>query len=162
MEAAVRSRWSFPLVFFAVAIPAAALAVAPFETPPQPDVPLGPPTIEHPPVTLPPVAAPPFDIDLPAPSPHAELPDLPDLPVHVPQGPPDPLPSADAGIPDLVGVVDLPEGAIDHVLDQAPPFGGDHGSSGVSFRLEMVPEPTTGLLVGLGLLGLGLRKRTTA
>jgi hypothetical protein len=160
MEAAVRSRWSFPLVLFAVAIPAAALAAAPFATPPQPDVPLGPPTIEHPPVTTPPVAAPPFDFELPSPSPHADLPDLPDLPVNVPNGPPDPLPSVDAGIPDLVGVVELPEGALDHVLDQAPPFGGEHGSAGL--HVSAVPEPATGALITLGLAALGLRKRSTA
>jgi len=156
----VRSRWSFPLVLFAVAIPAAALAAAPFATPPQPDVPLGPPTIEHPPVTTPPVAAPPFDFELPSPSPHADLPDLPDLPVNVPNGPPDPLPSVDAGIPDLVGVVELPEGALDHVLDQAPPFGGEHGSAGL--HVSAVPEPATGALITLGLAALGLRKRSTA
>ena len=155
----MRSRWSFPLVVLSLAIPAAALAAAPFATPPQPDVPIGPPSIEHPPLTTPPVAAPPFDFEVPSHSPDASL---PDLPFDVPKGPPDPLPSADAGIPDLVGVVDLPAGALEHVLDQAPPFGGDHASSGVSFSLAMVPEPTTGLLVGLGLVALGMRKRTTS
>jgi PEP-CTERM motif len=151
MEAEVRSRWSLPLIAFSLAIPAAALAAAPFETPPQPDVPIGPPAIEHPPETTPPVAAPPFDLEIPSPSPHASL---PDLPFDVPQGPPDPLPGADAGIPDLVGVVDLPEGALEHVLDQAPPFGGDHGRA-----ITSVPEPATGALITLGLAALGLRKR---
>ena len=152
----MRSIWSFPLVVFSLAIPAAALAAAPFATPPQPDVPLGPPSIEHPPLTTPPITAPPFYFEVPSPDPHTSL---PDLPFDVPKGPPDPLPSADAGIPDLVGVVDLPAGALEHVLDEAPPFGGDHASSSASFSLAIVPEPTTGLLVGLGLMGLALRKR---
>jgi len=154
----MRSRSSFLLVSFLLAIPAAALAGAPFATPPQPDVPLGPPSIEHPPATTPPVAAPPFDFEVPSHPPDASV---PDLPFDVPQGPPDPLPSVDAGIPALTGIVDLPDGALDHVLDQAPPFGGDHGGSGLSFRLAIVPEPTTGFLVGLGLAVLGLRKRRT-
>ena len=150
----MRSRWSFPLVALSLAIPVAAFAAAPFETPPQPNVPVGPPSIEHPPVTTPPVTAPPFDFDLPTPQTAR-----PDLPFDLPQGPPSPLPNDGAGIPDLVGVVDLPPGALEHVLDQAPPFGGQHGSAG--FQLNAVPEPATGALIVLGLAALAVRKRTS-
>ena len=87
-----------------------------------------------------------------------ELSDLPDLPEQAQGSRPDPLPSADAGIPDLVGVVDLPEGAIDHVIDQAPPFGGEHGNRFVT----SVPEPTTGALLALGLLAIAARKRASS
>jgi len=154
----MRSRSSFLLVSLLLAIPTAALADAPFTTPPQPDVPVGPPAIEHPPETTPPVTppvvAPPFDFEVPT------HPDLPDLGIDVPQGPPSPLPSAGAGIPDLVGVVDLPAGALDHVVDQAPPFGGEHGSAGL--HGSVVPEPATGALLVLGLAGLAVRRRATA
>jgi hypothetical protein len=143
---------SFLLVSLLISIPAAALAGAPFSTPPQPDVPVGPPSIDGRPDVTPPVSAPPFDFDLPS----HDRPDLPDA-AGIPQGPPDPLPSAGAGIPDLIGVVDLPEGALDHVIDQAPPFGGEHGNRFVS----SVPEPTTGMLVGLGLLAIAARKRAS-
>ena len=116
-----------------------------------PDVPLGPVGIEGPPATTPPVAAPPIDVVLP------ERPARPELPVEASEGPPDPLPSAGAGIPDLVGVVSLPDGALDHVLDVAPPFGGEHGSAG---RLVTpVPEPASGLLIASGLLAIALRRR---
>jgi hypothetical protein len=151
----MRSRSSFLLTLSLLAIPAAALAAAPFATPPQPDAPLGPPSIDGRPTTTPPVAAPPFDFDLPTP-PDASL-SHPEF--DVPQGPPDPLPSADAGIPDLTGIVDLPDGALDHVAE-APPFGGEHG--GASFSLVSVPEPATGTLIVLGLAGLAMRKRRAA
>lgn len=151
----MRSHWSLTLVAASLAIPAAALAAAPFATPPQPSVPLGPPTIEGPP-EAPPVSAPPFAFEIPAP--HSR-PELPDLPVDVPQGPPSPLPSEGAGIPDLVGVVDLPPGALEHVLDEAPPFGGEHGSAG--FTVTAVPEPATGALIALGLAALAFRKRAS-
>jgi hypothetical protein len=141
VEALVRTRWSFPLVALSLAIPVASLAAAPFETPPQPNVPLGPPAFEAPPQG-PPVSAPPFDFG------------RPDLP----NGSPIPLPGEGSGIPDLVGVVDLPPGALEHVLDQAPPFGGEHGSAG--FQLNAVPEPATGALIVLGLAALAARKRT--
>jgi len=146
---------SFLLLPFVLAIPATALATgAPFATPPQPDVPVGPVDIDAPPSDRPPVAAPPLEIPRPEIPDH---PDRPDLPVDVSQGPPDPLPSADAGIPNLIGVVDLPEGALDHVLDEAPPFGGEHGNA--RFTVAAVPEPTTALLLALGLVGLAARKR---
>jgi hypothetical protein len=132
---------SLLLVSFLIAIPTTALAGAPFTTPPQPVVPVGPPTIDGRPDVTPPVAAPPFDFDLPQ------------------GGAPDPLPSAGAGIPDLVGVVDLPEGALDHVIDEAPPFGGEHGNAFV--RIAAVPEPATGALFALGLVALRLRKRAS-
>jgi hypothetical protein len=108
-------------------------------------------SIDAPPAERPPVAAPPIDIVRP------EIPDHPDVTLDIPQGPPDPLPSADAGIPNLVGVVDLPDGALDHVLDEAPPFGGEHGNAGRS--AAAVPEPTTAALIALGLVGLAARKR---
>ena len=148
----MRSRWTFPLVALSLAIPVAAFAAAPFETPPQPSVPVGPPEFEAPPEGRP-VTAPPFDFELPIA--HAAQ---PDLPFDVPQGPPSPLPSDGAGIPDLVGVVDLPPGALDHVLDQAPPFGGEHGGSR---HVTAVPEPATGALIVLGLAALAVRKRTS-
>jgi hypothetical protein len=132
-------RSSFLFVSFLLAIPTAAMAGAPFATPPQLDVPLGPPTIDGRPDVTPPVGAPPFDFDVPQ------------------GGAPDPLPSAGAGIPDLIGVVDLPEGALDHVIDQAPPFGGEHGNAGL--HLASVPEPTTGALFAFGLIALVLRRR---
>jgi hypothetical protein len=144
---------SFLLVSLLLSIPAAALAGAPFATPPQPDVPLGPPAIDGRPDSTPPVAAPPFDFDLPS----HDLFDLPELPEQAQGSRPDPLPSADAGIPDLIGVVDLPEGALDHVIDQAPPFGGEHGNRFVT----AVPEPTTGVLVAFGLLAIAVRKRAS-
>jgi PEP-CTERM motif-containing protein len=148
----MRSRSLF-LLPLSLVIPAAAVAAgAPFPTPVIPDVPLGPVEIEAPPAQTPPVAAPPVDVVLP------ERPELPELPVGIPQGPPDPLPSVDAGIPDLVGVVDLPDGALDHVLDQAPPFGGEHGSRFAA----AVPEPTSAVLIASGLLAIAWRRRGRA
>ena len=149
-------------------IPTTALAAgAPFATPPQPDVPLGPPEITAPP-EAPPVAAPPIDIPLPDPAQGAR-PDLdvPQGPPDVPQGPPDPLPSADHPVapPDLVGVVDLPDAAADVVLGLAPPFGGElggghaSGDAGLTTVAIPVPEPTTALFLMLGLAGLAARRR---
>lgn len=150
------------LLLFGLAswMPAAALAAgAPFATPPQPDVPLGPPEITAPP-EAPPVAAPPIEIVLPGPAPHAP----PDL--DVPQGPPDPLPSADPPVapPDLVGEVDLPDEAADVVLGLAPPFGGELGGGHASdhaaqLAVVAVPEPATALILVLGLAGLAAARR---
>jgi hypothetical protein len=154
----MRSRSLF-LLPLSLVIPAAAWAAgAPFPTPVAPEVPLGPVEIEAPPAERPPVAAPPFDLVHPDAPSHPELPELPDLPVDVPPGPPDPLPSLDAGIPDLVGTVDLPDKAQDYVLDQAPPFGGEHGSR---FAVP-VPEPTSALLIASGLAAIALRRRGRA
>lgn len=147
------------LFSFVSLIPAAALAIgAPFATPPQPNVPLGPPEIVAPP-EAPPVAAPPIDLVLPEPAPQAQ----PDL--DVPQGPPDPLPSAEhpAAPPDLIGVVELPDAA-DVVLGLAPPFGGElgggHAHEGAAgLTVVAVPEPTAALLLLLGLSGFALRRR---
>src|SRR5258706_13331008 len=110
----MRSRSLF-WILLSLVMPAAALAAgAPFPTPVAPDVPLGPVGIEGPPATTPPI-----DVVLP------ERPARPELPVEASEGPPDPLPSAGAGIPDLVGVFSLPDGALDQVLDVAPPFGDE-------------------------------------
>jgi hypothetical protein len=152
----MRSRSLWLLLPLSLVIPAAAVAAgAPFPTPVTPDVPLGPVAIDAPPAERPPVAAPPFEVVHPDVPTHPELPDLPDLPVDVPQGPPDPLPSLDAGIPDLVGTVDLPDQAAGYVLDQAPPFGGEHGRNVAA----PVPEPTAGLLIASGLVAIAMRRR---
>jgi hypothetical protein len=150
---------SLLLFGFASLIPAAALAAgAPFATPPQPDVPLGPPDFEAPPADHPPVAAPPIDLVLPDGASHAQ----PEI--GVPQGPPDPLPSAEHPVapPDLIGVVDLPDAA-DVVLGLAPPFGGElgggHATEAAGLTVVAVPEPTAALLLLLGLSGFALRRR---
>lgn len=151
---------SLLLVSFAVVIPAGAHATGlgpPLGTPPVPEVPLGPVDIDGPPPSPPPVAAPPIDLTLPSPDRGPGL----DV-ISVEQGgPPDPLPplGTPAGPPDLVGVVDLPDGAIDHVLEHAPPFGGQLPSQAQG-RVMPIPEPSTALLVLVGLTGLASRRRS--
>jgi hypothetical protein len=150
---------SLLLVSFAVVIPAGANATGfgpPLITPPSPEVPLGPVDIDGPPQSPPPVAAPPFDLTLPSPGGALGL----DLIAVEHGGPPDPLPpqGTPAGPPDLVGVVELPDGAVDHVVDHAPPFGGDLPPQAHS-SVAPIPEPSSALLVLAGLTGLALRRR---
>ncbi len=144
------------LILLASSPPAGAFAIGlgpPLATPPSPGVPLGPVDIDGPPES-PPVAAPPIDLTLPIP--HGQP--LVDLIAVEQGGPPDPPPpETPAGPPNLVGVVDLPDGAAEHVYDHAPPFGGAlppqaHG------RVAPVPEPSTALLLVAGLTGLALRR----
>ena len=154
----MRLRSLLPFSLLAV-LPAAALAAGlrlgpPLETPPAPNVPLGPVEIGAPPEVTPPVAAPPIVLTLPEPG-HG-----PSVVFDVPQGPPDPLPIPEdkppQGFPDLAGEVDLPDQAAAIVAEHAPPFGASFPAES---RIAIVPEPTTALLLLLGLSGLALRRR---
>jgi len=145
-------RAAFAICLF---LPLAAAAVPlgpPLDTPPVPDVPLGPVEVGAPPDGRP-VAAPPVDLSLPE---RPELPERPGLPDVVPQDAPIevPMPSLPGSIPDLTGVVDLPDGAL-AVFDHAPPFGGTPGRGSVS----AVPEPGTAALLALGVAALAAARR---
>jgi len=120
-------------------IPTAALALGmgpPLSVPAQPDAP------------------PVLDITLPAPPPQAGIPSVPPgMPGEVtgpPFGPP-------KGIPDLTEIVDLPPEA-ERVLALAPPFGAPL-PRGVAGRLTAVPEPSTAVLLVLGLIAITVGRR---
>ncbi len=135
-------------------IPAAALAAGlgpPLATPPTPDVPLGPVEIGGRPET-PPVAAPPIDLVLPDRASHAFGRSRVDL-------------RAVLGLPARASTAR----AARHRAALASPLWewldtnrrapGGFESTTVIIRGESVPEPSTVLLLLLGLSGLALRRR---
>jgi hypothetical protein len=71
-----------------------------------------------------------------------------------------------AGMPNLSGRVDLSDRAAEHVLGNAPPFGGfdpvDDAVSPSESPISATPEPSTVLLLLFGLAGIGLRRRAIA
>jgi hypothetical protein len=139
-----------PLLCALVAfLPAAAFATGmgpPLSVPAQPDAPPTLPVIGSPPVLT-------LRLPLPPAPQVAVLPTPTGTPIDLGEPPFDPP----AGLPDLTGVVDLPPSA-DRVFDLAPPFGADFPSPAAASG-RVVPEPTTGLLVMAGLIGLALNGR---
>jgi hypothetical protein len=124
-------------------VPTTALAMGlgpPLSVPARPDAPPELPVTGTPPV---------LDITLPARPPQAPIPtaslgmpeDLPGRPFAPPMG-----------VPDLVGIVDLPTGAAG-VLALAPPFGASSADGSLP-TLATIPEPATASLLALGLVGL--------
>jgi hypothetical protein len=139
------------LLLLALLIPTSAWALgSPLETPANPSVPLGP--VDRPVDRGWRPEAPPLELNLPGPPANPgpwnlQLGGAPD---------PLPIPVTPVGPPDLTGVVWLPPGA-SRVFDLAPPFGGGPATGGGGN--EVVPEPGTALLLGLGLGAIAVSRR---
>jgi hypothetical protein len=147
------------LALLVLLAPAAALGaglVPPLATPPNPATPPSAPSFDPPPV--PPLFETPPVLILEHRG--ARLDWVAELlsARFTPPGPPESHPPVDLGPPDLSGVVDLPSHA-QRVHDLAPPFGGVLPAAD-GLRISITPEPTTAALLLLGLVSLGLRRRS--